>query len=336
MAVGVAQNAIRDPKAAPTGDSRGLRTGSMSEPGSLGRSYTAAAGTDAFGEVARGLNFQEQWERALREDPRFIFVTGWNEWIGERMDDFMGVQAPVLFVDTYDQERSRDIEPMRGGHGDSYYYQTVSAIRRFKGARATPQASPPKSIDLDGGFAQWNDVGPEYRDTRGDTFHRDHPIHGAGTRYVDSSGRNDLLLMKVARDERAIYFYAQTREPITPWSDPFWMLLFIDIDRDATTGWHGYDFLVNHTVKDAGTTTLEHTGSGWSWQQRAVVRYRVEGRELMLAVPREALGLPTGTTEARLDFKWADNILVEDDIDAFTLHGDSAPFGRFNYRYSGD
>ena len=34
-----------------------------------------------------------------------------------------------------------------------------------------------------------------------------------------------------------------------------------------------------------------------------------------------------------IEFKWADNFQREDDVDAFTLNGDSAPFGRFNYRY---
>jgi len=92
MAVGVAQNAVRDPHAPPTGDSVGLRTGSLSESGSLGRSYHAGADEKAPDSIPHGYNFAEQWEHALREDPRFIFVTGWNEWIGERLDSFMGIQ----------------------------------------------------------------------------------------------------------------------------------------------------------------------------------------------------------------------------------------------------
>ncbi len=334
MSVGVAQNAVRDPNAPPTGDSRGLRTGSMSERGSLGRSYHVGKDDDRPGSVLYGHNFAEQWERALREDPRFIFVTGWNEWIGERLDDFMGVQLPVLFVDTFDQEHSRDIEPMKGGHGDTYYYQMVDGIRRFKGARPVPAASPPKTMDLAGSFAQWDDVGPEYRDTIGDTFHRDHHGCGAATRYVDASGRNDFVLMKVARDAQYIYFYAKTREPITPFTDHHWMMLFIDIDRGITTGWHGYDFVVNRWVRDASTTTLEWTRNGWNWQLRADVRFRVEGNELMLAMPRAALGIPPDDAGLQFEFKWADNIQDEDRIDGFTLNGDSAPSGRFNYLYT--
>src|SRR5271166_2777688 len=52
--------------------------------------------------------------------------------------------GPVTFVDEFDAEFSRDIEPMKGAHGDNYYYQLVANIRRFKGARPVPvvQARP--------------------------------------------------------------------------------------------------------------------------------------------------------------------------------------------------
>ena len=43
--------------------------------------------------------------------------------------------GPVTFVDEFDAEFSRDIEPMKGGHGDNYYYQMIANIRRYKGAR---------------------------------------------------------------------------------------------------------------------------------------------------------------------------------------------------------
>ena len=333
MAVGVAQNAIRDPNAPPTGDSMGLRTGCLSESGSLGRSYHAVEHGEAPNSVLYGYNFAEQWEHALREDSKFIFVTGWNEWLGERLDEFMGVKQPVLFVDTFDHEHSRDVEPMKGGHGDNYYYQMVSYIRRYKGARPLRAASPIKTIDLKGSFSQWDDVRPEYRDTIGDTFHRDHHGYGTVTRYVNTSGRNDFVLMKVARDPGTVYFYAKTKERITPYSGPNWMMLFINISCNSNTGWHGYDFVVNRWVKDANTTMLEYTRNGWNWQSWAEVKYRLKGNELMLAIPRRALAIAPGETDLQFEFKWADNIQNEDSIDEFTINGDSAPSGRFNYLY---
>jgi hypothetical protein len=328
MSVGVAQNAVKDAK--------GLRLGTLSEPGALGRSFHGGAHSTEPDAVLRGYNFAEQWERALQEAPKFVFVTGWNEWFGGRHTEFLGVKMPSMFVDTFNQENSRDIEPMNGGHGDNYYYQLVAYIRRFKGVRPQPAATPPTTIHIDGDFSRWGDVGPEFRDDVGDTVHRDHPGYNTVTRYVNTTGRNDLVVMKVARDADFIYFYARTREAITPPTDPSWMMLFINIDCDHTTGWHGYDFVVNRRVADAATTFVERTSNGWNWQPCAQVRFRVQGNELMLAVPRQVLGLADGDAPVRFEFKWADNTQNEDSIDEFTLNGDSAPNGRFNYLYVAD
>ena len=321
MSVGVAQNAVGD------------RLGSMSEPGARGRSFhNGLISTDPVAELA-GYNFAEQWERALKEDPKFVFITEWNEWWASRFNEFAGIKMPVMFVDYFDAEHSRDIEPMKGGHGDNYYYQMVDYIRRFKGARAVPVASGEKTIDLKGSFSQWADVQPEFRDNIGDTFPRDHAGYNTATRYVNTTGRNDFVVMKVARDPKFIYFYARTKDPITVFSDPNWMMLFLNVDRNQGTGWQGYDFVVNHRVKDQETTFLEYTNNGWNWVPRAEVKYRVEGNELMLAIPRQALAIVPGSDLRQFEFKWADNIQRDDDINEFTIDGDAAPPGRFNYLY---
>jgi hypothetical protein len=54
----------------------------------------------------------------------------------------------------------------------------------------------------------------------------------------------------------------------------------------------------------------------------------------MLAIPRAALGLSGAARPLQLDFKWADNIQKYGDINDFTTNGDSAPNGRFTYRYT--
>jgi hypothetical protein len=323
MSVGVAQNAV------------GSRLGSMSEPDARGRSFTEGRGyvRDADA-VLHGYNVAEQWEGALKEDPEFIFLTGWNEWFAGRFPEFAGVRYPVMFVDTFDQEHSRDIEPMRGGHGDNYYYQMVSYIRRFKGARPLPPASAPQTIRLDGGFDQWASVAPEYRDDVDDPARRDHPGYNNCAQYTNDTGRNDIVSTRVARDADNVYFQVRARNPLTPATDPDWMLLFIDVDGDHTTGWEGYDFVLNRTVLDGATTLLEANAGGWNWTPVAHVSYRVEGNQLMLAIPRSALGLTEPVRPVRLDFTWADNTGCQGDIATFALNGDVAPTGRFNYRYA--
>lgn len=318
MCVGVGQNAVDG------------RLGCMSEKGAHGRSFHDGATDARPNAVRQGYNVIEQWERALKEDPKTIFITGWNEWIAGRFDEFNGVRQPVMFVDQFDQEHSRDIEPMRGGHGDDYYYQMVSYIRRYKGARPLPAVTSQR-IALDGRFDDWKNVGPEFRDTVGDPARRNHPSWNASLVYKNDTGRNDLVAAKVSRDGKRVHFYARTASPITAPDDKAWMLLFIDADANPATGWLGYDFVVNRKGSDDRHATLEAcVGREYRWEKRAQIDLRREGCELELAIPQAALGLKKGP--ATLDFKWADHIRQTGEAADFTLHGDVAPNDRFNYR----
>ena len=150
---------------------------------------------------------------------------------------------------------------------------------------------------------------------------------------MNTTGRNDFVLLKVAHDTQCLYFYARTKDPITPSMDAHWMMLFLSIQGNPKTGWEGFDFVVNRKVLNATTTTLERSRGGWNWQRKAEIHYRVEGNELMLAIRRADLGLTDHKKPIQLEFKWADNVLDEGDINTFTLDGDSAPNGRFKYRY---
>lgn len=221
---------------------------------------------------------------------------------------------------------------MKGGHTDNYYYQMISYIRRYKGVRPPEPASAQKTIVIDGKFGDWLDVRPEFRDHVGDTEHRNSIGWGNAGIYVNKTGRNDFVRLKVARDNRNVYFYAETRENITPYTERNWMLLFIDTDQDPSTGWNGYDYLVNASVPDAKTTTVKKNLGGWKWSEGIKVPYRVAGNKMEIAIPRSVLGLPAKGDFA-FDFHWADNIQKTDDIIEFAMSGDSAPDRRFNYRY---
>ena len=323
MTVGIGQNGILPGRCA-----------AFTEKGTHGRSWHDGAEDTTPGVVNLGLNIKEQWERALKVDPEFIFITSWNEWIAMNLPEFNGVSKPPMFVDQFTQEYSRDIEPMTGGHADAYYYQMVDYIRRFKGARSVPKAGAPKTIKIDGSFKDWANIGPEYLDDPFDAEHRDHDGWGSAGHYTNTTGRNDFIALKVARDSKFIYFYARTREPITPHTDPNWMMLFINTDLDPKTGWNGYNFVVNRKVLNNDATRLESYGhysllvGNW----RATVRYAVKGCEMELAVPRKALGFEDPSKPISFDFKWADNIQKFDPIE-FTVNGDTAPNGRFAYRF---
>ena len=316
VTVGVAQNWTKE---------RGLTA--MNAPGSFGRSYTHAKGqiTDP-GAVNYGYNFQEQWDQALKMDPELIFITGWNEWVAGRYDVWQ--QQSNAFPDEFNQEGSRDIEPMKGGHGDNYYYQMVSNIRRFKGMPRPEVASPPQTIMIDGQFAEWNPVTPSFRSYRGNTLHRNHPGWGS-LMYTNNTGRNDIVLAKVARDKDYVYFYVETAVPLTARTDPGWMRLFINIDGDKNTGWEGYDFVVNR-ISPGISAIVERTDAAWNWQKAGEADYAVKGNKLELKIARSLLGI---SGEPDFEFKWSDNMQQQNDIMDFWLNGDAAPAGRFNYRY---
>lgn len=313
---------------------------------SLGRSYHSSEkwgeGTEPpvdarykTSETDQGLQFAQQWQRALQIDPQFIFITGWNEWVAQRFiadgpGIFAGrpqVKGGTFFVDNFTEEFSRDAMPMKGGYGDNYFLQMVDGIRRFKGVPALPVAH---GFHTPTSFPSWNAVQPQYLDAPGDTEHRDHDGWGK-LHYTDTSGRNDIVSAKAACDKITIFFYVQTQAKLTPHTDRNWMQLLIDADLNPKTGWNGYDFVVNSSVIDDHRTTLKRLSDGKAWP----VPYRAVGSEMMVAIPRKLLGL-MGLTRTTFDFHWVDNAPIGGDpkqIADWWYVGDSAPDGRFNYRY---
>jgi hypothetical protein len=183
---------------------------------------------------------------------------------------------------------------------------------------------------VDGQFADWKEVAPEFRDTIGDPMRRDHADWSGKVRLVDQTGRNDIVAAKATADAANLYFYVRTREPLTPCTDPSWMLLYLNVDANPTNGWLGYDFVVNRTGVTARQTTVERCLGGNQWGNAKPVSMRYAGSEMEMAIPLASLGLRQ--LPAFVDFKWADNASQAGDWTDFILHGDVAPNDRYNYR----
>ena len=306
----------------------------------IGRSFHSSRQPQA-GEIrpGEGLYFDEQWRHALPLSPQFIFVTGWNEWVAQRFlsdgsMNFLGRTLPsgqTFFVDLYDSEFSRDIEPMKGGFGDNYYWQLIANIRRYKGVRPTPPTGPDRTIANSGDFSQWREVTATYLDDLQDVTHRDFDGVGDAGRYVNKTGRNDLDTLKVAQDGRTIFFHATVHGTLTSPQDADWMVLWLDTDRNSRTGRLGYDLRINHRRSNPEAASIEKW-DGQAWVAHGQARLQVGPRELQLAVEKSALGLTEGTP-ARFDFKWTDNVPDSGEGMDFLDHGDTAPNARFNYRF---
>ena len=283
-----------------------------------------------------GIYFQDRWDEALAVDPDFIYVNDWNEWTAGKYRSglapgsetvpgpttFLGRKNPFYFVDQYNAEFNRTIQPMRGGYTDNYYMQLVQNIRRYKGVR-------PQQV------ARGRNAVVSYHDTRGDVMHRDHNGYG-GLHYTDSSGRNDIVECRVKVTRKYIVFEAVTADALTPCTDRNWMLLYMDTHPATTaaaaTARRGYalgfDFMVKNGI-------LYHSGDAkGQWQAVTSVERVIAGNSLTMTVPRKALGLKRGAFT--LDFKWADNPSDPDDIISISTTGDTAPNRRFRFRLFSD
>ena len=270
-----------------------------------------------------GLNFQAQWDYALQSDAPTILVTGWNEWIAGNWG---------CFVDAASVEFSRDAEMMRGGYFDNYYMQMAINIQKAKGASPIILQDMRKAINVTGGFDQWADIPVTYTDAQGDTMVRDHEGFG-DMHYTNHTGRNDIVAAKTVTDSKNVYFYVRTAEEITKYNDTSsWMQIYLNTDRE-TTGWYGYDFIINYKAEgDFTTTVAKYSGKdgAYGFTECGKVSYRVSGNEMMVAVPLEMLGIE-GYLEIDLEFKVADSRSVYDEMEDFYCDGDAAPLGRMNY-----
>ncbi len=285
-----------------------------------------------------GLYFKDRWNEALSVDPDFIYINDWNEWIAGQFAtyegcNFMGrANSNFQFVDQYNAEFNRTIQPMKGGGTDNYYMQMIDGIRRYKGVREAPKATKPAQVDLNSDFAQWDNVAEKFLDTPGDVTHRDHTGYG-GNIYKNNSGRNDILVSKANVNDGKITFYVETAKALTPYTDPNWMLLMVNSDCDFKTGWNGFDYLINKEFA-SGTKTciMKWDAATKQWVKSGEADFRTSDRYLVVETTLASLGL-ADADKGNFYFKWADNPADLDDAISLCVNGDTAPNRRFCYNY---
>ncbi len=190
----------------------------------------------------------------------------------------------------------------------------------------------PSPIIIDGNFDEWTPVQPSFNADPGTPVWRNYSGYGKAGPYINHTGRNDIVEAKVSYNEDNVYFYVRTNNFTTNYTGRNWMLLFLNVDANYTTGWLGYDFVINRAVQSSQETSLErnqrdHT---YIWTKVADVSYAMRNKELELMIPRRLLDIPSSSVT--IDFKWADNIQQDGTWSDFTLNGDSAPPDRFNFR----
>lgn len=315
-------------------------------PVAWGRSYYATYENGAYvgtrdkltdTSYLYGYNFQSQFSNAIKKDVKYVLVTGWNEWVAQRLDPAIaasvGIPNRVIFVDTCGIEYSRDVEMTRGYYFDNYYMQLIYNIQALKGAVPDIVQDMRKTINVTSTFGQWSSVPVTYSDPKGDNADRNNQGFG-GLTYTDTTGRNDIVEAKVTADNTNLYFYVKTASNITYYdNNSSWMELYINTDGEQT-GWYGYDYLITDNVTSQHTANaIRFTGSTRNETETAgEVRMQVSGKEMMVEVPLSLLGIKNYKA-INLQFKWADSESVIDEMEDFYCEGDAAPLGRLNWVY---
>lgn len=313
------------------------------DTGDRGRSYHNGSQDATENAYLYGYNFQERWDEAISADVPYVLVTSWNEWVAQRQTSgsfttgwgpFKKTYIEIKFVDTFNVEYSRDIEMTRGYYFDNYYMQLVENIRKYKGTSPTLHQSKRSDgfmISMD----SWDKVQVTYRDFSGDTADRNGTCFGSGT-ITDTSGRNDITEAKVCFDSTNLYFYVKCASDITKYeADTSWMQLFVDIDNSASSGWYGYDYIVNFGEPTDGKLNIaKYNGDGktYSFAKEYEVDYLVKDDKMMVTVPLSYFGLNCDDVE--FAFKWADSETYINTVEQFYTDGDAAPLGRLNFLFT--
>ena len=323
-------------------------------PMNKGRSFvngqqpkSSKMGFDNVYQAGLGLGFASQFnamqtlvgQNVDKDQPFVLMITGWNEWIAgcfhtDTRVDMAGTSAKFQYVDQFNCEYSRDGEPMRNqdgyGIGDNYYYQMVDQIRRYKGIPATPVADNQTSIDIYD-LSSWDAIDLVYMDSLYDVEHRNTISYNPHYRYINSTGRNDFDYAKVSQDSSNLYFLAKTSSDIIIDNNSTWMNLYIDIDGDPTTGWEGYDYVLNRD-RDSFVVTVERFKDN-TFETEVVggASYYLEGSYMAIRLAKNVVGVD-GAVNA-MTFKWADNSVDNGDPMAFMDLGDTAPDNRFGFVY---
>ena len=264
-----------------------------------------------------GFFFKEQIDWALakeREDVPLALVCQWNEWLVPfrtgKLIDHAFARRWLNLQDEYNEEFSRDIEPMKDGYRDAYYFQMMNFVRRWKGLpqpakgrRRYPAMSPAD--------AGWDSVSPVFKEMTGDCAPRNHPGYDACGIYTNVTAANEFASLRVAvGEDGVIRFLAETVKPVRI-VDEKSMNLFLRVTGKPVNAM-GYTHCL--TPKGASSET--------------------KGCRFVYSVRADELGIDVSKPFS-IEFKWSDNRQSDDPMD-FYINGDAAPRGRLNWRFDFD
>jgi hypothetical protein len=297
--------------------------------GSRGRGWSNETGVNDSENYREGSNYQGQWKVATANQAKYTLLTGWNEWIATKMVDNMGT---YFMVDDFNEEFSRDVEPMRTGYKDNFYLQTIQNNRVHNYTEAKHYTYSKDTIDINNSdIEQWKNA-KTYLDFSGDAIKRDFKgMSLLSENIVNTTNRNDITSVKVTRDDENMYFRITTKEDITEpkLDDNSWMNLLIKTDNGKEM-YNGYHYVLNRERTNS-TLSISKASSSTKLEKIGDASYMYSGNILMIKVSLKDINL--SSTNYHIEFKVTDNISNISNFLNFYDTGDAAPIGRLNYDF---
>ena len=282
----------------------------------------------------QNLNFQAQWNTVLEmtpeqraQDARFVFLTGWNEWVAEKL---RRGDNDYFTVDTFNAEYSRDIEPSRSsGMKDYAYFQTIMNIHNDNFAPAVhyeyPAVTPDITKDEESAWAS----APTYRDFTGECADRNFKAMAGDIVYKDQSGRNDIDTVSILHDAQYLYFRISCVEDITAYTagDEGWMNLWLKTAHAKGELFCGYEYVINRKYDGSQSEIIAANG-----QSVGKADVSVFGKVMIVRIPLDAIGL--SENDYQIEFKVTDNVqdMENDPLNLYST-GDAAPIGSLNFSF---
>lgn len=291
--------------------------------GNWGRGYDHQ-GHENHESYRLGQNFQSQWDNAMQQDAQNVFITGWNEWGAQKIYH----EGNIVFIDCFNEEYSRDIEPMRGGYQDAFYLQMIRNIRKFKGQSEEKSQNKQKTIDIHAGAEQWEDVDCVYEALNLKNPQRDGQTVQEGLTYHTDPAANNIQRVKVTHDINNLYFLIETESDITQEHTPNWMNLFISAGEPKKQGWESYSYVINRR-QPGSCDKLNQSGNTITYQ---TIEMSVQGNQMQIEIPRDMIGADENCP--CIYFKVADSVEHIKDINDYYITGKCLPMGRLSYSYN--
>ncbi|MBP5466619.1 MAG: hypothetical protein J6Y43_03550, partial [Clostridia bacterium] len=284
-----------------------------------GRGYSSADNVNRKDRVNAGSNFQEQWDVAIASDARIAFVLEWNEWAALKLvANVKDLGQKVVFFDCASPEFSRDIEPISGFYGDLFYTQLIFNVRRFKGTVGAGIKAD--NVSATDGRIDWNAVSSGVAEFSGVKTREYYNCNNTVV-YTNNTVRNDIVEIRVAADADKVYVLLTCADDVISGEDGNWMNLYVKTAaKSAATG---YTFAVGRIRSGNKAEILDMVDN----VKAGEASYSVSGKYVEYVLPKALLG-------DGFELKATDNVNLSDDVMKLYTDGDSAPYGRLNYRFN--